>query len=195
MVNLDALGSLRPVEQLDLSNYAVNKPKSFQLPPKGRYTLQAPPGFSSESFSRSKNGALAAQIDPKVVGGNHDGFEVKFNRIYATTWKRDGKSVSQFGDYLTACGFTGTLASEQEQADAIEATAGRVYEGVLDWKAYGAGGAINIEGMEKFPKNSDGTYQSWVNHPTETREDKDGNKIPARVFANVYVRDFLPTNQ
>lgn len=192
MADISGLGSLQPVEQLDLGNYAENKPKSFQLAPKGRYTLQAPASFPTEAYTRSKSGALNIQIDPKIVGGPADGTVVKFQRISAATWKRDGKAVSKVGDYLKAIGSNATLTNEQDIADAVEATANLTYDAILDWKAGGYGKAIDVEGMEKFPKNEDGSYQSWIEHPTETITLNNGTVAPKRVFANLYVRDFVP---
>lgn len=188
MADISALVGLAPVEQLDLENYAVNTPKpAFQLPKRGVYTLQAPESFPEGAFSASKKGALAVQIDPTIVGPTNEGYTLKYVRIYGTTFKRDGVTVSQIGDYLKACGVTGVFTSQQELADACEATANLQYQAELDWRAYGAGGAINIEGMDKFPLAADGSRQYWVEHPTEKNEDG----MPKRVFANLFVRNFV----
>jgi hypothetical protein len=188
MADISTLTGLAPVEQLDLEHYAVNQPKpAFQLPKRGVYTLQAPSEFSSEAFGVSKKGALSVQIDPTIVGPTNAGYTLRYTRIYGTTFKRDGITVSQIGDYLKACGVTGVFTTPQELADAVELTAGLAYQAELDWRAYGANGAINIEGMDKFPLAADGTRQSWVPHPTETNEDGS----PKRVFANLFVRNFI----
>lgn len=187
MADLSHLGGLNPVEALDLENYADNKVSAFRLPEKGRYTLQAPDSFPPAAFSRTKAGALSIQIDPTIVGPTNEGFTVRFTKVSAKPFQRDGKTVSQVGDYLRACGFKGTLANEQEIADAVEATAGSLYEALLDWRAYYKDGFV-LQGMTRFPKNDDGTYQSWVEHPTAKNED--GSAV--RVRANLVVDRFVP---
>lgn len=181
MADISALGNQQPVEVLDLENYAVNRKSSFSLPVKGRYTVQAPDAFPAESFSRSRKGALAVDISPTIVGPVNDGFKLRFIKIYNSTWQRDGKVVSQIGDYLAANGVKAVLKDEQAIADAVESTANRTYEVDIDWRANRNG--FEVKGMENFPKNPDGSYQSWVSHPTEKAEDG----TPKRVFANLEV--------
>jgi hypothetical protein len=193
MADISTLAGLAPVEQLDLENYAVNTPKpAFRLPRRGVYTLQAPSEFKSDAFGVSKKGALAVQIDPTIVAGDHSGFQLKYIRVYGTTFKRDGVTVSQIGDYLKACGVGGVFTTPQELADAIESTAGLTYQAELDWQLFkrGAGenGAdLNIEGMQNFPKDADGQPQPWVNHSTEVNDDGS----PKRMWANLYIRNFV----
>lgn len=197
MADLSHLGGLNPVEQLDLdSTYpeARNEPKtSFSLPPAGVYTLRAPDTFPAAAFSRTKANVLSVQIDPTIVGPTHEGYTVKFVKLSAKPWKdKSGATISQVGDYLRACGFKGILRSEQDIADAIESTAGRVYQAKLDWRAYNKRTGYAIEGMTKFPKNEDGTYQSWVIDPAEvgvteevTNKDGQTTQRQLRVFANL----------
>jgi len=187
MADISTLAGLAPVEQLDLENYDVNQKKSFQLPKRGVYTLQAPASFPADAFGVSKNGALTVQIDPTIVGGDHDGFQLRYIKVSAKVFQRNGTNVSQLGDYLKACGVTGTFTSPQELADAAEITAGQVYQAELDWRAYKDNGKVNVEGMVNFPIGEDGERQSWVPHPTEKNEDG----TPKRVFANLYIRNFI----
>lgn len=187
MADLSKLGGLNPVEPVDLNDYPVQSKPSFQLPPKGRYQLQAPDSFPAEAFGRSQRSkALTIQIDPTIVDGPFTGFTIKRQRISAATWERDGKRVSQVGNYLTAHGVKAVLADEQAIADAVESTAGGVYTGDLDWRA--ARNGFEVKGMENFPKLADGTYQSWVTHPTE----KDENGNPTRVLAYLDIVRFVP---
>lgn len=186
MPDISALGNLQPVETLDLENYAANRKSSFSLPAKGRYTLQAPDTFTSEAFSRTKKGKLAVEISPTIVGPTNDGFKIRYQKVYSSTWQRDGKTVSGIGDYLNASGVRAVISDEQQLADAIESTAGRVYEADIDWRAQRNG--YEVKGMENFPRNDDGSYQSWVEHPTE----KDEEGKPRRVFANLEIVRFLP---
>ncbi len=187
MADLSSLGNLQPIEQLDLDGtYPQAKESSFQLPPKGRYTLSAPDAFPPAAFSRTKAGALSIAIDPTIVGPTHEGFTVRFTKISAKVFQRDGKPASQVGDYLEAVGFQGVLRTEQDVADAVEATAGRDYEANLDWRAYNKRTGWSLERMERFPKNEDGTYQSWVIDPSEVgKVDENGRQL--RVLANLQI--------
>lgn len=190
IADLSHLGGLNPVESLDLANYADNKESTFRLPVKGRYTLQTPTSFPPAAFSRTKGGALSIQIDPTIVGPTNEGLTVRFTKVSAKPFKRDGVTVSQVGDYLRSCGFKGTLSDEQQIADAVETTAGSIYEAKLDWRAYSKSG-FSLQGMERFPKLPDGSYQSWVEDPTA--KDESGNALKVR--ANLIVDRFIPAGE
>lgn len=197
MADLSHLGGLNPVEQLDLDNtYPGAKESTFQLPAKGRYTLRAPDSFPTAAFGRTKKGALSVQIDPTIAGPTNEGFTVRFTKISGKAFDRDGKKVSQIGDYLTSHGYKGVLRSEQDMADAVEATAGQVYEAKLDWRAYNKRTGWSLEGMERFPRNADGTYQSWVVDPSEVGK-VDENGRPLRVLANLQIPfgGFIPQGE
>jgi hypothetical protein len=196
MADLSHLGGLNPVEALDLANYADNKESTFRLPAKGRYTLRAPESFPQAAFTRTKSGSLQVQIDPTIAAGEHEGFTVRFVKVSAKTFDRGGVKVSQVGDYLRACGFKGTLADEQAIADAIDATAGSIYEAKLDWRAYNKRTGWSLEGMERFPRNEDGTYQSWVIDPAEVgKTDDQGRQL--RVLASLVIPfgGFIPAGE
>ena len=193
MADLNHLGGLVDVEPIDLGEgYADNRKKTFRLAPKGRYTLRAVETLTAESFGRSKSGQLFAAIDPTIVGPTNEGTQLKFTRVYATPFLRNGKRVSQIGDYLRATGFRGTLANEAMIVEAIQGTAGQVFEADIDWRAFSNKGGTKFEvrGMESFPKLPDGSYQPWVNHPTE----KDENDEPLRVWANLNVEGYVPAS-
>jgi hypothetical protein len=193
MADISALGGLQPIETLDLGNYADRKESSFQLPTKGRYTVQAPSSFPAAAFGRTKKtGALSAQVDPTIVGPTNAGFTIRFTKVSATTFKRNGQTVSQVGDYLRACGFNGTLSNEQEIADAVESTAGATYDVKLDWRVYNSRTGFQLEGMERFPKNADGSHQPWVNDPVETNPE---TGEPVRLRANVVVTEYIPVGR
>lgn len=194
MADLSHLGGLNAVEQLDLSNYADNKESTFRLPVEGRYTLAAPDSFPSSAFTRTKAGALSIQIDPTVVGPTNEGFTIRFVKVSAKPFRRDGKLVSQAGDYLRACGVTGVIRTEQDLADLIEQTAGRVYEAKIVWRAYNTKTAFTLQGMQRFPKLADGTYQSWVEDPTPGAVDPETGKA-FRVRANLVIDRFIPVSE
>jgi len=190
MADLSSLGGLQPVDLLDLNDgiYADVKESTFRLPTAGRYTLRTTESFPQAAFGRTKAGALSIQIDPTIVGPTNENFTVRFTKVSAKQFERGGQRVSQLGDYLRAVGFKGTLRDEQAQADAVESTAGSIFEAQLDWRAYNKNTGFSLEGMSRFPKNADGTYQSYVNDPVE----KDEKGEPVKVRANLIVSKYIP---
>ena len=188
------LGQLNAFEPLDLDNYADNK-EYTPIPAKGRYTVQAPDGFSEEALSgRTKAGTLQPQIDPTIVGPTGEGYKLWFTKVSSKTFKRSGLPASQVGDYLRAVGLRGiTLRSEDDIKEAIQQTANRTYEVEVDWRAYskatGASPAFSVEGMERFPSNGDGGYLPWFNHPTE----KDEAGEPIRLKAQLVITRYIPS--
>lgn len=198
MVDLSVLGGLNPIEQLDSTDYPVNKETEFRLAPKGTYTLQAPDSFPQAAFGRTKNGDLSIQIDPTIVGPTNEGYTVRFQKISAKSFQRSGKWASQVGDYLEACGWDGKLTDLQSVAEAVESTASKTYQAKLDWRAYNKRTQFSLEGMERFPRNADGTYQPYVIDPAEIDQDaskiagrligkKDENGKELRVYANLQI--------
>lgn len=200
MADIGHLGGLQQTEALDLGNYADVKESSFRLPAAGKYTLRTTDSFPQASFGRSKAGALSIQIDPTIVGPAHENFTIRFTKVSAKTFDRNGKRVSQLGDYLRAVGNTSTFTNEQEQADAVEASAGALFDAQLDWRAYNGATGFSLQGMHRFPKNEDGTYQSWAPDPNDYEKDETGavkldakgNKINKRVRANLVVEKYYP---
>jgi hypothetical protein len=188
MANADisALGNLNPVEPLDMDQYQDNQ-EFPPLPQKGRYTVRAPEKFL---FSRTQTGSLSAQVDPTVVGPTNENYTVRFTKCSGKTWKRNGVTVSQIGDYLRACGVKGKITNEQDQIDLVEQTANSIYQIDGDWRAYHKDG-FKLEGMEKFPSDNNGGHQEWCEHPTE--KDEQGN--PVRLPARFYVRRFVPMGE
>lgn len=186
MASLSHLGELNPIElDIDGDYPSVKESGTFRLLPKGIYALRAPDEFPDTAFGRTKKNALSAQIDPTVVGVEPP-TTVKYVKISSTTFERSGKKVSQIGDYLRATGFTGKISSEPELANAVAATAGKVYQAKLDWRAYNKRTGFSLEGMEKFPKLEDGSYQSWLIDPAEAgKTDDQGRQL--RVFANLTI--------
>src|SRR5258708_25175155 len=189
MEDISALGELRPVAQLDLENYIDNKEFSA-IPKAGRYTVQAPAEFPSSAFSRTKKGDFSAQVDPTIIGPTNEGFKLRFVKVSAKDYKRNGKTVSQLGDYLRATGLnTGKLADEQAFADAVEATANRTYEVDLDWRAYSKETQFSIEGMERFPSDGDGGHLPYTTDPN-AKDPETGE--PGRLRAMLFVSRFVP---
>jgi hypothetical protein len=187
MADISALGELKPVEPLDLENYADNK-EFAGIPKAGRYTVQAPDTFPPTAFGRTKAGSLSAQIDPKVVGPTNEGFTLRFTKVSAKTFKRNGITASQLGDYLRAVGIRGKFTDEKELVDAVEQTANRVYQVDVDWRAYNTKTGYSLEGMERFPSDGNGGHLPWTEDPNA--KDDDGN--PVRLRANLIVTRYVP---
>lgn len=191
MADISALGELKPVETLDLSdaNYK-DAGEAAPLPKAGRYTVRAPESFPKEAFGRTKAGALSAQVDPTIVGPSNEGYKIRFAKVSAKTFKRQGATVSQLGDYLRATGFRGRLTNEAEQVDAVTRTAGALYQVDVDWRAYNKTTGYTVEGMERFPSDGNGGHQSWITDPGA----KDDNGQPVRLRANLTITRFVPIN-
>jgi hypothetical protein len=187
IADISALGEMKPVEPLDLENYADNKEFSA-LPKAGRYTVQAPSEFPQAAFGRTQAGSLSIQVDPTILGPTNEGYTLRFTKVSAKTFKRSGVTVSQVGDYLRATGFRGKLPTEQDQADAVEQTANSTYQVDVDWRAYNKSTKFSLEGMERFPSDGNGGHLPWCEDPNE--KDEQGN--PVRLRANLNVVRFIP---
>lgn len=190
--DISALGNLAPAEPLDTSTYTDERP-AFRLPPAGKYTLRAPESFPAEAFAATKSDQpmLLARVDPTIVGGEFDGFQLRFIKVSAKPYDNKNRKtgevlgrISQAALYLKKFGITNVSENPQEIANAIASTAGKTYEAYLDWEASHWATRFTLKGMKQFPSNGDGTYQSWTTHPTE--KDAEGN--PLRVRANLVVR-------
>lgn len=195
MADISHLTGLQNSGQLSDDTYADVDTTPRGLPVPGRYTLQAPERFSGEMFAVSRDGFLQARIDPTIVGGERDGYTLRYTRISSKVFDRNGVPASFFGDYLRACGQTADLTGDpQELADAVEETAGATFEADVDWELYARGHGpdgsdLSIRGMRKFPQNPDGSYASVIESETET--DPRTNR-PKLLFANLRVRRFIP---
>lgn len=187
MADISGLSGLQPVEQINLDIYK-DASSGFQMPTAGIYNLRAPESFPATSFRATQKGALSAQVDPTIVDGPFEGTVVRFARVSASTFERGGTKVSFMGDYLKANGLRGEVPGDpQVLANLVEATAGRTYQGELDWEARHNASGFSVKGMRNFPKGADGAYQPWVNHPTE----KDAEGEPLRLRANLVIRRFI----
>lgn len=199
MANISHLGTLTPSEPLDLDTYADVKASGSggrMVPPPGRYTVRAPESFPDTAFGASKAGALLAQIDPTVVGGEHDGYQIRFVKVSAKVFNRTIKEAgvekkvpaSQVADYLRACGRRGSVPTDpQEIANLIEQTAGQLYEIETDWKVWDKFSSTEYtlrENADRFAKDADGNPMPFI-----TVKDADGNDM--RLRANVEVKRFI----
>lgn len=187
MADISGLSGLQPVEPLNLDIYKEAS-SGFTMPPAGIYPLRAPDSFPATAFRATQKGALSAQIDPTIASGPFEGTVVRFQRVSASTFERGGTKVSFMGDYLKANGLRGEVPGDpQVLANLVESTAGRTYQAELDWEARHQASGFQVKGMRNFPKDSEGKYQPWIQHPTE--KDADGN--PLRLRANLVIRRFI----
>lgn len=189
MADISQLNGLLPVDSLDLDNYKTQSTGTFVMPKAGRYTVQSPESFPASAFSSTKAGFLSIDISPRITGPSNENFQMRYVKISAKPFERQGTKVSQVGDYLRAVGYTGKIPGDpQELANLVEQTAGAQYEVILDWEARHSATGFTVKGMTSFPKLEDGSNQQWTPHPTE--KDAEGN--PLRVRANLVVRAFVP---
>jgi hypothetical protein len=189
MADISALGNLNSAEPLDLDMYADVKVGGAGIPPAGRYTVRAPETFPATAFGRTNAGYLSAQVDPTIVGPTSEGYTIRFTKVSAKSFRRGDKFVSQLGDYLRATGETGAVdADPQAQADAVERTAGRIYEVIVDWRAYNKETKFVLEGMKNFPTDGKGGHLPFTTDPVA----KDENGEPQRLRANLVVTKYIP---
>ena len=143
------------------------------------------------TFGATQAGFLSAQIDPVVVGPSNEGYTFRYTKVSAKPFKRSGVTVSQMGDYLRAVGITQRPQTPQEQADAVEATAGRIYQADLDWEAYCKGCKFTLKGMENFPTDESGKPSPWAKCPNCKQTGDDGKVTPVSLRANVRIDRFV----
>ena len=188
MVDISSLGNLESAKPLDLSIYPDAR-GGQGLPKSGRFVVRAPESFSASAFSKTRAGNLSARVDPTIVGPSDEGYTLRFTNISAKVYQRDGKDVSQVGDYLRSFGITEELTGDPQQAaNLIASTAGQTYEIFADWEARHSATGYKVTGMKNFPTDTAGNPQSWVEHPAEV----DGEGKALRLRANLVVRKFLP---
>ena len=189
MANISQLGTLNTSDTLDESTYAPAS-SGFQLPRKGRYTVQAPE-ITDASFGASKAGFLTAQIDPTIVGPTNEGFQLRYVKVSAKTFARGSKKASQMGDYLLSCGITDIPGDPQALADLVQTTAGRTYDILVDWRAFNKATGLTVEGMENFPKDDNGNPIPYVEDAKDINPE---TGEPKRVWARLEVVKYLPSN-
>lgn len=177
--DISNLTNLQSAEPLDWENYADAK-EAPPPPPKGRYVVRS---AEKITFGATQAGFLSAQIDPTVVGPSNEGYKFNFTKVSGKPFKRGAATVSQMGDYLRAAGSPARPRTPQEQADAVEATAGATLQVDVDWEAYCKGCKYTLKGMEKFPKLPSGGHDQWVTCPN--CKDESGSPVNLRARSKV----------
>lgn len=200
MAAISELGGLKPSEPIDLAEYAGQRASGTgfkPVPPPGRYTVRAPAEFPDSAFGPSKAGFLLAQIDPTVVGGEHDGYQIRFVKVSAKTFPRTVKengierkvTASQVADYLKACGMQDRVPeSPTEVKNLVVRTAGQLYEIETDWKVWDKFNQVEYTlatNPDMFARDADtGAVMPFI-----TVKDTDGND--KRLRANVEITRFI----
>lgn len=153
MADLSQLNNLKSTEPLDLPVYrAAGSAKPF--PKAGRYTARVRESFPAEAFGESKAGYLTVDVAPTLLGGDNDGYQIRFVTLSAKTWidKFTQAATSQIGRFLKACGQNDAVGgSPQETADAVERTANSIILIDVDWIARYGPTRYELKGMTNFP--------------------------------------------
>lgn len=195
VIDISALGNLEPTQPLDLSK-VPQAPKPAAFPKSGRYTVRVPEAITAENFGKTQAGNLKATISATLVGGESDGYEIRYNDLSAKVYTdpRTQQETSQLGQYLQAFGITEELTGDPQQAaNLVAATAGKTAEVWIDWIAEHRPTQFKLRGMKNFPSDGNGGFQSYVVHPDENVKDAEGN--PLRLRARLEIRRWLPLNQ
>ena len=205
-VNISHLGDLKPSEPVDLSTYTGQRASGgFRpLPTPGRYTVRAPE-FTDNSFTVSKAGALLTDVAPTIVGGDYDGYQIRFASVSAKTFQRTEKvngeevkvTASGVADYLKALGRTETVPEEpKDVANLIATTAGQTYDIETDWKVWDGANQVEYtlsKNPERFDQRDDnGTLLPYIlakDASGEVIRDENGNVKRLRV--KVVIKKFI----
>lgn len=166
--------------------------------------MRAPESFPDTAFSASKAGALLSQIDPTVVGGEFDGYQIRFTKVSAKPFQQRRKvngtevteTTSQVAQYLKACGRSGAMPTHpQDIANAVEQTAGQLYEVETDWKVWDKDNQVEYtlrKNPDVFAKDEDGNVLPFI-----VRKNADGSPMldesgkPMRLRANVEITRYI----
>jgi hypothetical protein len=186
-VDISALGNLQPTKPLDLTiPETATKKAGPGFPPAGRYIVRAP-DITGASFGATKAGNLKARVSPTIVGPTHEGYEIRFQDIYATPYTdRDGKETSSVAQYLQAFGIEEELTGDPQQAaNLIASTAGKTAEVYANWVAEHYQTGFKLVGMKNFPLDAAGKPQPWVEHPDENVKGSDGQRLRLRAHLEV----------
>jgi len=178
---------LKAPDPVDFENYddAGGGGQKIVLPPRGVYSLlpTEPP-----KVGKTKDGYLQVELTPLELIPPGTPWEVqKINYTRVNTKKWPNKNANGFADYLRSHGYDGKPTSNEEYQGAAEALVGHPAQAVVDWEAYCKECRYTLKGMEKFPKNEDGTYEQRVKCPNCSTAEN-----PKWIFANARVVAFVP---
>ena len=129
------LSNLKLVEEVieNVSDESYKDAQEFPPPPpEGLYTLiQGKPDFST-----TNKGALKAQMNHVISGGEFAGQKVMFDRVNNQTFEREGVKANFMKDHLRAVyGPNGPrVTSHAEYADALAAAEGKDFKAKVIWE-------------------------------------------------------------
>jgi hypothetical protein len=173
-INLDA------VEQANYEEYQDAQTRK-PTPPAGVYDVQLPTEFK---YKKGSAGQLIILLDPlKIVGGEHDGREIRFCQV--STKKFKNVNASQAADVLRNVGSVAQPHSVSEWQSAFESIAGETVTNVrCVWRGYDK--VTQTEYDEKaFPVGADGVRQDFFDIPAVNPET--GEETTRRVWANLSI--------
>lgn len=172
--------NLEAVEQANYTDYQDAQTRK-PTPPSGVYDLQLPGEFK---YKKGNAGQLIIALDPlKIVGGEHDGRDVRFTQV--STKKFKNVNASQAVDLLRNLGSVAQPSTVKEWQEAMEGVAGEIATKVLCiWRGYDK--VTQMEYDEKaFPLLEDGTRQDFLTLTSINAET--GEVSDRRVWANLNV--------
>ena len=186
------------LDLLDDLNIDVASPETYkdggsQPLPKGEYRLR----LNEWRIARNKAGEIinpqkpiVELVDCEVAEGPFTGRKVMYQRVFTSTWERDGVTVSGFGDLIRAIDVTANWQGKEGFTILDQARdQGRTFKVKLDWEVTDMdhqdsllGGRnikdlpkdeaklirkqATIKGMKKFPQRADGSYDNVVKGPS-----------------------------
>lgn len=204
-VDISALGQLKPSAPLDLTKYPAksatsggSKPK-FVLPPAAEYKLRITTPVTNDTLKPSTTGNLNFKFDAEIVEGPYAGQSIRFQNASASTFTRDGVEQSMLGSLVAALGGTafpgiGEDGDPTPQVRALEAVVTNPFTAYVSWEAedrkFGTG--RKVKGMKNFPtitlQSGETVHTSYFD--VEGQKDSEGRN--ARVWANLYIANYVP---
>jgi len=120
-------------------------------PPAGKYYLRLPDQFG---YKKNKAGTgLVISMDPlTVVGGEHDGYQIKFHSVNTTKFKNSVGYASSAGDVLRNFGIDPSgFKTVNDWAEAFSQLAGQTTPSPVycDWRAYDKENDKEYRGMKR----------------------------------------------
>lgn len=202
------------LDLLDDLNIDVAAPEQYvdggSMPlPKGEYRLR----LNEWRFAKKKDGTMISPSKPivelvecEVAEGPHTGRKVMFQRVFTTTYERNGVTVSGFGDLIRAIDVNANWQGKEGFTILDQARdQGRTFVVKGDWEAEDRDyrdqllgnrdiktlskeeqktlrKQTTIRGMNKWPRRADGTPDPTIKHP------QSGNTLEARFVITEFIR-------
>lgn len=130
------------------------KPASYTF----RTTAEPKVTFYPADKAAGKPALIEVQIDPIVVGGEFDGFEIRYHRENNRKYKggaRAGKA-SGLADYFRAVGLKTKPETPEQVEAAAAALANRPFDADMDWNGYCKTCKTKRQSYSDFPPDGKG---------------------------------------